>query len=179
MKSVQMKNVGEMDGDCFYSGSYIDDPGSNILVTGCKAKTILIQSAFFGDHLGTITINGIFEIAHEPDLTGESLDNPEYNPAGAESIPIPGPGKTFVASAEIISENIDSNRTPLDVNCNCEEHDVHCWTECLTRLIPITPQTSVKQQASDGSGCQKSGSGFEFFFGFGLPYPLDCSPTLE
>merc|ERR1712062_8420 len=61
--------------NCFYKGSFKADPESAILFTGCRneLQSIQIQSAIYGDTLGTIVKGKIEHVVGE-DLTGDAVD---------------------------------------------------------------------------------------------------------
>jgi len=106
---VKLESLGDIDEDCFYKGSYIEDSDSTILITGCELKNILIQSPIFGDYLGTITVNGTFKVSEEAPLIDDALENPDWNPTSSEDDALE--------------------------KCECEDWDVECWINCLESTI--------------------------------------------
>merc|ERR1711953_117158 len=113
MKIVNLENIGEIDNDCIYKGSYVEDHTSVILITGCEIRSIQIQSPIFGDYLGTITINGTFEFAKDGELINDAIEI--------------GVNKT--------SENERKKRSS---DCPCGDDDA-CWEEYfLTDVCPIS-----------------------------------------
>jgi len=125
-KIVQLESVE----DCYYNGSYIEDPDSTILITGCKLKNIQIQSPIFGDYLGTITANGKLKIAEEGYLIDDALENPDWNPT-SNNVTIP-------------EENNESQIKPTHeepmahMDCtSCEDNDGECWTKCFSNTETI------------------------------------------
>jgi hypothetical protein len=113
MKIVNLENIGEINDDCIYKGSYVEDNTSVILITGCEIRSIQIQSPIFGDYLGTITINGTFEFAKDGQLIDDAIEI--------------GVNKT--------SENERKKRSS---DCPCGDDDA-CWEEFfLTDVCPST-----------------------------------------
>jgi hypothetical protein len=98
MKIVKLESKGDMDEDCFYKGSYIEDHTSGILITGCEMRSIQIQSPVFGDYLGTITVNGTFEDAKEAYLIDDALENPDWNPTSIASTPKPATDRQLLTA---------------------------------------------------------------------------------
>ena len=78
MKTVKLETIHKEY--CFYKGSFIEDQRSTILITGCKNKliSIQIQSALFGDTLGT-SVNGTVVILQGGDHFDDIVENPEYD----------------------------------------------------------------------------------------------------
>ena len=67
--------------DCIYKAHFLEEAGSNVLLTGCKGETrdIQIQSLIFGDTLATFTDDdGNVELFHGSLLRDEIVSNPEF-----------------------------------------------------------------------------------------------------
>ena len=68
------------DDECIYRGSFKEDPGSRVLVTGCEweERSIQIQSVLYGDTLGT-SVNGSVKLlqGHGHLLVKDILENDE------------------------------------------------------------------------------------------------------
>merc|ERR1712038_2111663 len=145
-KIVQMKDVGEVEEDCFYSGLFIEDPRSDILVTGCKVKSIQIDSDIFGDYLGTITIDGTFEIAKDAPLKDDIVFSPEIHPSPTSD------GKS-VSVNPLVVQHFENKKESTDQDCNCGVMEVECWVKCLSTLA-MTPQAS--ENLSEGCECEEN-----------------------
>merc|ERR1712038_23137 len=143
-KIVQMKDVGEVEEDCFYSGLFIEDPLSDILVTGCKVKSIQIDSDLFGDYLGTITIDGTFEIAKDALLENDIVFTPEIHPSPTSD------GKSISVNPLVV-QHFENKKESTDQDCNCGEMEVECWVRCLS-TPPMTPQAS--ENLSESCKCE-------------------------
>jgi len=125
-KIVQLESVGNIDEECYYNGSYIEDPDSTILITGCELKTIQIQSPIFGDYFGTITANGILNVVEDGYLIDDALENPDWNPT-SNNVTIPEENNE--------SELKPTHEEPMaNMDCHCEDNDDECWEDCV--LIP-------------------------------------------
>jgi len=119
IKIVNLENIGQIDEDCIYKGSYVEDYTSVILITGCEIRSIQIQSPIFGDYLGTITINGTFEFAKDGKLINDAIE------IGGN------------ITSEILTEN---ERKKRSTDCPCGEDDA-CWEDfVLTEVCPISSE---------------------------------------
>jgi len=157
-KIVQLESVGNNDEDCSYKGSYIEESESTILITGCELKTIQIQSLIFGDFLGTITANGILNVAEDGYLIDDALENPDWNPT-SNNVTIP-------------EENNESELKPTqeepmaDMDCHCEDNDDECWEDCMFEI------RRKKRSDGDECGCGDDDACWENLFQTG-----ECPPT--
>merc|ERR1712079_324570 len=135
IKIVNLENIGQMDEDCIYKGSYVEDYTSVILITGCEIRSIQIQSPIFGDYLGTITINGTFEFAKDGELINDAIEI--------------GGNKT----SEILTEN---ERKKRSTDCPCGEDDA-CWEEFFqTEVCPMdigSDYISSECECGDDEAC--------------------------
>jgi len=156
-KIVQLESVGNIDEECYYNGSYIEDPDSTILITGCELKTIQIQSPIFGDYFGTITANGILNVVEDGYLIDDALENPDWNPT-SNNVTFP-------------EENNESKLKPThekpmaDMDCHCEDNDDECWEDCM--LIPDYSEENNCEYCEDTNfqcweDCLKRSDGDEF-----------------
>jgi len=128
-KIVKLESLGDIDEDCFYKGSYIEDSDSTILITGCELKNILIQSPIFGDYLGTITVNGTFKVSEEAPLYDDALENPDW-----PTVAIP-------------------EDDALE-KCECEYGDVECLINCLESTIRTENQRKKRSDDYYSSDCE-------------------------
>merc|ERR1719510_2272056 len=128
-KIVKLESLGDIDEDCFYKGSYIEDSDSTILITGCELKNILIQSPIFGDYLGTITVNGTFKVPEEAPLYDDALENPDW--------------PTVAITEDFALEK-----------CECEYGDVECLINCLESTIQTENQRKKRSDDYYSSDCE-------------------------
>jgi len=143
-KIVQLESVE----DCYYNGSYIEDPDSTILITGCKLKNIQIQSPIFGDYLGTITANGILNVVEDGYLIDDALENPDWNPT-SNNVTMP--------EKKNESELKPTHEEPMvDLDCHCEDYDDECWNILYeTGNCPKVEKTeNQRKKRSDGDECE-------------------------
>jgi len=148
-KIVKLESLGDIDEDCFYKGSYIEDSDSTILITGCELKNILIQSPIFGDYLGTITVNGTFKVSEDAPLINDALENPDWNPT-SNNVTIPEEPSVDIGAETTINpiedcdcgDNDDecwekclSNTETSDMDCGCGDNDDKCWEKCLDSMV--------------------------------------------
>jgi len=167
-KIVQLKNIGEVEEDCFYSGLFVEDPRSDILVTGCKVKNIQIKSDIFGDYEGIIAIDGTFEIAKDAPLKDDILFIPEIHPRptsdliedecnceenndGCWETCLSDPKQIIMESEENI-EPITKETMEEDLDCNCGEMDAKCWVKCLSSST-MTDTPKASENLAEGCQC--------------------------
>merc|ERR1712110_1230951 len=193
-KIVQLESVGNIDEECYYNGSYIEDSDSTILITGCELKTIQIQSPIFGDYFGTITANGILNVVEDGYLIDDALENPDWNPT-SNNVTFPeennceycedtnfqcwedclkrSDGDEFGSGDDVASEgNNESELKPTheepmaDMDCHCEHNHDESWEDC------VNENRRKKRSDGDECGCGDDDACWENVFQTG-----ECPPT--
>jgi len=128
-KMVELESSSDIEGDCFYKGSYIEDTDSTIQITGCENRSIQIQSSIFGDYLGIITVNGTFEVAKEGYLIDDALENPYWIPTSNYATIPEEYNKLNIAQ---------THEEPIaKMNCHCGDNDDECRTKCFSNTETI------------------------------------------
>jgi len=165
-KIVKLESVGDIDEDCFYEGSYIEDSDSNISITGCELTNIQIQSPIFGDYLGTITVNGTFKVSEDAPLINDTVENPDWNPTIPEEPSVDIGAETTINPIEDCDcgdnddecwekclSNTETSEEPM-VDCNCRDNDDECWEKCLsnTETIQMEMEENIESNIKPTSG---------------------------